>query len=241
MKIFISREGQQFGPYSVEEINARLRAGELNLHDWAWPEGEPDWVSLGSINGIVGPPTTPAVVSAKSQDPSASPAVPVAVKPQSPKVVSTAPVPVKPQVPSTPPATGAAARSKSELSWKGAICVTALIILLAFSVLRHCTGQMILVLCIAAFGWYLLSGPTEKSEAGKSKPLSWRKLIATVGAILFILLFVADKNLEKQQADRRLDEEAAAYRERLNYARLYDREEYNRLMQAEEIARVLKR
>jgi hypothetical protein len=240
MKMFISREGQKLGPYSVEEINARLRAGELNLHDWAWPEGAPDWVSLGSITGIVGAPTTPAVVSAKSQDPSASPAVPAALKAQSPQVVSAAPLPVKPQVPSTPPAMGVAAKPKSELSFKDAICVTALIILLAFSVLGHCTGLIIGALCYAAGGWYLLSGRNEKSKTGKFN-VPWRKLLAAVVAILFLLLWGEYDSRVKQREDRMQLEDKAAYRKRLNYARLYDRDEYNRLMQAEEIARVLKR
>ncbi len=52
MKITVSRKGETQGPYNVEEINARLLAGELKAHDWAWPEGASDWVPLESIAGI---------------------------------------------------------------------------------------------------------------------------------------------------------------------------------------------
>ncbi len=52
MKITVSRKGEKLGPYTVGEINARLLAGELKLHDWAWPEGATDWLPLGSIAGV---------------------------------------------------------------------------------------------------------------------------------------------------------------------------------------------
>ena len=110
MKIFISREGQKLGPYSVEEINARLRAGELNLHDWAWPEGASDWGPLESIVGIVSTapvemqPTTPRVV----------PAAPVAMKSQI--VPSVVPDVTKPQTSSTPSANPSVAKPASRFN-----------------------------------------------------------------------------------------------------------------------------
>lgn len=59
-KITVSKNGEQVGPITREETNARLRAGELNPNDWAWLEGAPDWVPLGSISGIGGnPPPQP--------------------------------------------------------------------------------------------------------------------------------------------------------------------------------------
>ena len=110
MKIFISREGQKLGPYSVEEINARLRAGELNLHNWAWPEGASDWGPLESIVGIVSTapvemqPTTPRVV----------PAAPVAMKSQI--VPSVVPDVTKPQTSSTPSANPSVAKPASRFN-----------------------------------------------------------------------------------------------------------------------------
>ena len=52
MKITVAKNGENFGPFPVEEINARLLAGELKPDDWAWPEGATDWVRLGSVRGV---------------------------------------------------------------------------------------------------------------------------------------------------------------------------------------------
>ncbi len=46
MRILVNHDGQQLGPYSLEEVRAALQAGSLNAGDLAWVEGTPSWVPL---------------------------------------------------------------------------------------------------------------------------------------------------------------------------------------------------
>jgi len=63
----IARNGQQFGPYSVEEIRARLRTGELALDDDLWREGMTDWQPLRSVSTFVEALNTPADGASESR------------------------------------------------------------------------------------------------------------------------------------------------------------------------------
>jgi hypothetical protein len=57
MRILVNHDGQQLGPYSLEEVRAALQAGSLNATDLAWVEGTPSWVALSSIvNAPAGTP-----------------------------------------------------------------------------------------------------------------------------------------------------------------------------------------
>lgn len=49
MQIFISRDGQQAGPYSVEDINACLKDGTLLPSDLGCQEGMEEWVPLSEM------------------------------------------------------------------------------------------------------------------------------------------------------------------------------------------------
>jgi hypothetical protein len=49
MKIFISRNGQQFGPCSVEEAQQLIQRGQLSPDDLACAEGGTQWVPLASL------------------------------------------------------------------------------------------------------------------------------------------------------------------------------------------------
>ena len=53
MKIHIDRNGERFGPYSIEEINAYLAAGTLLPSDLAWKDGMTDWLPVHQISGVV--------------------------------------------------------------------------------------------------------------------------------------------------------------------------------------------
>jgi hypothetical protein len=55
MEILITRDGQQFGPYTLDDVNAYLASGELNADDMAWHDGMADWLPLRSIEGVVAP------------------------------------------------------------------------------------------------------------------------------------------------------------------------------------------
>jgi hypothetical protein len=52
MMIHISRDGEQFGPYTLEDANAFLAQGSLLATDQAWYEGAPDWMPLTGVPGI---------------------------------------------------------------------------------------------------------------------------------------------------------------------------------------------
>lgn len=55
MQIYIIRDEQRIGPYSLEEINRQLAAGTLTPLDKAWSEGSPGWKALLSFPGVIMP------------------------------------------------------------------------------------------------------------------------------------------------------------------------------------------
>ena len=63
MQIYIHRDGQQFGPYSVEQAREYLAAGSLAATDLAWYEGAADWAPLGQLKEVslsTPPPPAPS-------------------------------------------------------------------------------------------------------------------------------------------------------------------------------------
>lgn len=68
--IHILRDGQQFGPYSLEEVNAFLADGSLLPSDQAWYEGAPEWIPLNEVPGVT--LVTPSVSSPISTEAAAS-------------------------------------------------------------------------------------------------------------------------------------------------------------------------
>ena len=68
MKIFIHKQGQTLGPYSVEEVQSRIARSELSPADLAWQEGTRDWqpltslIGMGRSNAGLPPPIPPAPV-----------------------------------------------------------------------------------------------------------------------------------------------------------------------------------
>ena len=55
MEIYISRDGERSGPYSLEEINRQLAAGTLIPQDLGWSESSPGWKPLLSFVGVIVP------------------------------------------------------------------------------------------------------------------------------------------------------------------------------------------
>ena len=51
MMIHVSRDGQQFGPYSQEDVQKYLADGSLLASDLGWTEGAADWVPLPQLMG----------------------------------------------------------------------------------------------------------------------------------------------------------------------------------------------
>ena len=48
-EIYLTREGQQYGPYTLEQLKASLGDGTVAPGDLAWHEGITDWVPLSTI------------------------------------------------------------------------------------------------------------------------------------------------------------------------------------------------
>lgn len=60
MQIYVGKNGQQLGPFSLEEINRKLADGTFAATDLGWHEGAAAWAALSSIAGVVVPaPATP--------------------------------------------------------------------------------------------------------------------------------------------------------------------------------------
>src|SRR3989338_6209305 len=49
MNIFISRDGQQYGPYSAVDCRAHISSGQLLQDDLTWHEGLNEWKPLGAV------------------------------------------------------------------------------------------------------------------------------------------------------------------------------------------------
>jgi len=59
MDIYITRNGQRLGPYSLDEANINLRDGVIETSDLAWHAGLSDWVPLSEVPGIMAAPPPP--------------------------------------------------------------------------------------------------------------------------------------------------------------------------------------
>ena len=51
----LSRNGQQFGPYSLDELRRYLAEGRVALSDLAWSAGMPAWVPVSQLPGMSAP------------------------------------------------------------------------------------------------------------------------------------------------------------------------------------------
>ncbi|PYJ88210.1 MAG: hypothetical protein DME70_04640 [Verrucomicrobia bacterium] len=63
MQIYVGKNGQQLGPFSIEEINRKLADGTFAGTDLAWYEGATGWAPLSGVAGVVilqPPATAPA-------------------------------------------------------------------------------------------------------------------------------------------------------------------------------------
>jgi membrane protein YdbS with pleckstrin-like domain len=68
MELYIHRNGEQFGPYTEDQVRSDLLAGTIQLTDLAWFEGAEDWVPLSAVPGFARrstpPPVRPAALRA---------------------------------------------------------------------------------------------------------------------------------------------------------------------------------
>lgn len=70
MQIYLARNNQQAGPYSLEQINQMLASQQVLLTDLAWHHGMSEWKALGELtqgklvyqpSGYVAQSTTPSI------------------------------------------------------------------------------------------------------------------------------------------------------------------------------------
>ena len=79
MQVYINRAGQQFGPYSMEQVTQGLAEGSLVATDLAWHEGADEWVPLSQLKASPAfaatplPDTKPAPKKTKPPAPSKTP------------------------------------------------------------------------------------------------------------------------------------------------------------------------
>lgn len=59
MNIFIHRDGTQYGPYTLEQLQQYVQQGSFSLQDLACYDGQ-NWVSVGQVPGIGQPATSAA-------------------------------------------------------------------------------------------------------------------------------------------------------------------------------------
>ncbi len=88
MQIYIGKNGQQLGPFSLEEVNRKLADGSFAGTDLAWYEGAAGWAPLSGVPGVV----------IRQAPASTSPPIPVSTPALTPAPVQPAPViaPVRP-------------------------------------------------------------------------------------------------------------------------------------------------
>ena len=68
MKIYIGRNGQQQGPYSIEELNKLALSEPITGNDMCWHEGCADWIPLSQFPGFIAslPPSPTSVPQASA-------------------------------------------------------------------------------------------------------------------------------------------------------------------------------
>jgi len=52
MEISVNKDGEDLGPFSLEDIQAQLADGSLSLEDYAWFDGCEDWVYVSDVPGV---------------------------------------------------------------------------------------------------------------------------------------------------------------------------------------------
>ena len=53
MQIYVSRDGNNFGPYSLEDVREMIHSGQLRPGEPAWHDGMKEWLPLASIPGVM--------------------------------------------------------------------------------------------------------------------------------------------------------------------------------------------
>ena len=57
MEFLIVKDGQQLGPFTMDQVNAQLAGGMFDPEDLCWCEGFDDWYPLNQVEGFIVPDT----------------------------------------------------------------------------------------------------------------------------------------------------------------------------------------
>jgi hypothetical protein len=53
MKVYVSKAGQQYGPYTVKQLQSYVRQGNFTTADLACYDGQ-NWVTAAQVPGLMG-------------------------------------------------------------------------------------------------------------------------------------------------------------------------------------------
>ena len=68
MGIHVSKDGQQYGPYSLEEVKSYLESGQFAVTDFGLSEGRTEWQQLGEILSAPDSSSTAEEISPEESD-----------------------------------------------------------------------------------------------------------------------------------------------------------------------------
>ena len=68
MQIHVSKDGQQLGPFTWEQVQEQLAAGKIVPTDYAWHEGLEEWAALSELKPPQETVSEMGVQSTKSND-----------------------------------------------------------------------------------------------------------------------------------------------------------------------------
>jgi hypothetical protein len=74
MNLYIFKDGQQLGPYTLDQARGLFAAGTVQLTDLAWHEGLTDWIPLQRVQGFSAPSPQPASIAPSVPNHPSSPA-----------------------------------------------------------------------------------------------------------------------------------------------------------------------
>ena len=52
MQIWVEKDSQQWGPYTLEALNQYIANGAFSESDFGWHDGAANWLPLGQIQGV---------------------------------------------------------------------------------------------------------------------------------------------------------------------------------------------
>jgi len=61
MKIFVGKNDEKYGPFTIDQVNESINKGEFSLEDLGWYEGLDEWRPLRNIEGIDPVPVPSAI------------------------------------------------------------------------------------------------------------------------------------------------------------------------------------